>query len=1169
MVTFLALYTELFRSHLATTAREEHSHVLMQRALEKGRSAMANPVILKADSKGVPHSNLVAEPLASVQGQRRCAKVVCGFCCKWIFGPLALMIFHAGLVVYWLRGDFVNDVSVTTTYTTTGIGTSALDEVVFPYKMEEAPHGIMEEEVDELGNPSLELWQKTSDVSKDSLPEDPTSPVDSGLGTIPLDNSPVVRAKGSVGTNWNHIPSPDPVFIGPHPASQKQSAVPAYKQSAVPKGYTEEQKPKQPLITLNEPNAKEGNGSRIRRPHAYDILTRPPGRLYDARKRWSDLLRKIHARYAASMGRPLLNYTRRLSYEAAAPPKRTMAEFLLSWVKVGGLGFSILYMVVCLCCMYNPNRRGPHVHTSDAGPPFIGTATLKCPPSWCIEKSHIYTLRSWVSDLVLWSTATEVPVERQAAIAALQITGSARELIREIPPEQLRDGFFDPQTQQQLTGLMVLVQHLARRYAPMEQEVSTKAISELLNFVRLPHESVDELLVRFDILRNRAQIRGGLGINIQGLSWMLLRSLQVGPEEWDKFLHFNGGQLPNDQQTMNQLIERLRRYGHLQEGAMRHGTRQGGTGDPGNYYFPTFGDNANHAHNNVPGAYPASAAATSSSQHGWSEGFMQMFTGQSVTGPPSQTYLSQEDGLTQCSHCQSYYDEEFSSGTDSDSGTSDQAAAGLYQSVEVDGEMRSDESAIMNQVYQDYIMAKKRWRRMSGRPPRRYRKFNYKQRRHVPHLQRSSFRQTFAAFLPPNAFAAGKGHGKGGNKGASWRKNPRGRDGKPLKCLRCGSEEHLFRRCPQVVANQGTRQDNKAFMSQALPAIANPPTFGSFSLDPSSSSAMFHAVVAPSEPPAHYHLSTACSVAGSAVSDHASLMGSVSSNNWREYKGFEIELEKLRSVSQTPSEVGSNEPSQASQPTPVNQYSPPTWEPSNVTGADLSEQGERPSSSNQSGVECLVPGAPNPAFPPPARAAPRNPSSSKTSAKETAARKQVVKELSSLMYPWWEVTSATAEISTYHLRTRLTGNRVGLLVDPGAHDNLAGASTMQRLGEQIGVTPRASGLSKKLTVEGVGKDSQQASQAWEVPICLKSTDGELLKGKFRAPVIPGSTLPPLLGLKALREMRAVIDCAKGTMTLPGPGDYEMKLSPGSRTFQLEVSESGHLILPLDHEPIKP
>ena len=81
---------------------------------------------------------------------------------------------------------------------------------------------------------------------------------------------------------------------------------------------------------------------------------------------------------------------------------------------------------------------------------------------------------------------------------------------------------------------------------------------------------------------------------------------------------------------------------------------------------------------------------------------------------------------------------------------------------------------------------------------------------------------------------------------------------------------------------------------------------------------------------------------------------------------------------------------------------------------------------------------------------------------------------------------------------------------------------------------------------------------------MRSEEGEGVKGKYRAPVIPNSTLPPLLGLKALREMGAVIDCAQGKLLLPGPGGYSFNMSPGSRMFRLALSDSGHLILPVDH-----
>ena len=61
--------------------------------------------------------------------------------------------------------------------------------------------------------------------------------------------------------------------------------------------------------------------------------------------------------------------------------------------------------------------------------------------------------RSWISDLVLWSSATEIDPARQGPIAALQVQGSAKELVRELTPVQLREGDVDQMTGQHITGL--------------------------------------------------------------------------------------------------------------------------------------------------------------------------------------------------------------------------------------------------------------------------------------------------------------------------------------------------------------------------------------------------------------------------------------------------------------------------------------------------------------------------------------------------------------------------------------------------------------------------------------------------------------------------------------------------------------------------------------------
>ena len=174
-------------------------------------------------------------------------------------------------------------------------------------------------------------------------------------------------------------------------------------------------------------------------------------------------------------------------------PRRSLRK-MLKRLFAGGipqglcLAIPLASGVMYLCSMmpghYRPPMNGPrnHAHVGDAGPPYVGTATLKVPPAWSIERNQYYNLRAWISDLVLWSSATDLEPHRLGPIAALQVSGSAKELVREIPPEQLANGVWDGQ--QQITGLMLLVRTLVQRYAPLEGEASTRAISDFLKVAR-------------------------------------------------------------------------------------------------------------------------------------------------------------------------------------------------------------------------------------------------------------------------------------------------------------------------------------------------------------------------------------------------------------------------------------------------------------------------------------------------------------------------------------------------------------------------------------------------------------------------------------------------------------------------------------------------------------
>ena len=186
-------------------------------------------------------------------------------------------------------------------------------------------------------------------------------------------------------------------------------------------------------------------------------------------------------------------------------------------------GSSLILSAVCM--MQHQNQRFGHRMQS----PYqqdVGAATLKTPPAWCYENAAQYALRSWLSDVLMWSSATDVEVERQGPSVALQITGVARDLIREINPQHLREGIHEQGVH--IPGLMLLCRTLANHFAPLESELQTRAMAESMNFARKGHETIDVSLTRFEVLRHRAAQRGGLMMNTTTLSYLLLNGLRSG-----------------------------------------------------------------------------------------------------------------------------------------------------------------------------------------------------------------------------------------------------------------------------------------------------------------------------------------------------------------------------------------------------------------------------------------------------------------------------------------------------------------------------------------------------------------------------------------------------------------------------------------------------------------
>ena len=140
---------------------------------------------------------------------------------------------------------------------------------------------------------------------------------------------------------------------------------------------------------------------------------------------------------------------------------------------------------------------------------------------------------------MLWTvTNADMPEFRQAAFVAARLTGMARECVDEWPPQILIQGGLINGVQ--VPPMAFLMHSLPERWGQLGEEERTQAVQQLMSFGRIEGERIDDLLTRFDILRNRAQLAGQLMIGFEGLSFLLLRACRVTDMQLQMLLeHYN------------------------------------------------------------------------------------------------------------------------------------------------------------------------------------------------------------------------------------------------------------------------------------------------------------------------------------------------------------------------------------------------------------------------------------------------------------------------------------------------------------------------------------------------------------------------------------------------------------------------------------------------------
>ena len=109
----------------------------------------------------------------------------------------------------------------------------------------------------------------------------------------------------------------------------------------------------------------------------------------------------------------------------------------------------------------------------------------------------------------------------------------------------------------------------------------------------------------------------------------------------------------------------------------------------------------------------------------------------------------------------------------------------------------------------------------------------------------------------------------------------------------------------------------------------------------------------------------------------------------------------------------------------------------------------------------------------------------------------------------------------YHSGTRMEDGEPVILVDPGSVGNLVGDQWAKMMAGACSSHRRKAESHRRerpLSVSGVGHGSQACKFYTSFPIAIPTATG-CITGSYKAPTVPNSQLPALLGLHTMRQNR--------------------------------------------------
>ena len=423
----------------------------------------------------------------------------------------------------------------------------------------------------------------------------------------------------------------------------------------------------------------------------------------------------------------------------------------------------------------------------------------RVPPAWSPENDTSYSFRAFITDVSLWIMLTDLQPHQQCAAIITRLGGSAREMARMISPQEiLQGGMRNGVLQDPVTYLLATLQD---RFAALDEEARLASMTEMLAFSRRPGESINALLARYEIVRQRAATEGQFVMSVEGCALQLLRACNIRPEQLMLLLQPYGGSMPTTDAEFNILVTQLRRHGHVTEGVhgniatvLRgpfHQARPGAYFTDGDVaYSQQEGTTLNATAREV---YYGETPQPTQPWAAWAAGGRNTPDSGGPLGSPYSPMSYQDDYGASAFPAIPMSDDSTDSETSSDNDSEELPDPGVSQ-------MSQAEAA--EHIYMQYRKARRTWRRFTGKPVRKF-------RRHMNHhfkkgkgKGKSKGKTRGFMWTHDDALTYLKGQGKGNRSGSSGkgfgrRKNPKDRAGNVMKCRVCDSDEHFAAKCPQ------------------------------------------------------------------------------------------------------------------------------------------------------------------------------------------------------------------------------------------------------------------------------------------------------------------------------------------------------------------------------------